>query len=84
MEEMEKTGLQDDVWQGFAVVCDDRARGVIGYGRPVRLIVTVRIVTSRDDMIADWTRIRHENFDNERCIGRKRYYGGDISGKPSG
>lgn len=62
-EELINHGLYDNVWQAFAVVGDDKATGVMGDERTVGHIVTVRIVTSKDAMTADWARIPHEILD---------------------
>jgi len=59
-EELKRSGLYDRVWQGFAVVCNDRWVGVMGDERVEGYIVIVRIVESVDGMTADWHRIDYE------------------------
>jgi GMP synthase (glutamine-hydrolysing) len=53
-------GLYDSVWQAFAIVGDDEAVGVLGDQRKLGHIVTVRIVSSRDGMTADWARLSED------------------------
>lgn len=59
-EELMKSGMYDDVWQAFAVVCNDKWVGVMGDSRVEGYIVIVRIVESIDGMTADWHKINHE------------------------
>ncbi|HDD66836.1 MAG TPA: GMP synthase (glutamine-hydrolyzing), partial [Nitrososphaeria archaeon] len=59
-EELKHSRLYDRVWQGFAVVCNDRWVGVMGDERVEGYIVIVRIVESVDGMTADWHKIDHE------------------------
>jgi len=59
-EELRRSGLHDKVWQGFAVVCNDKWVGVMGDERVEGYIVIVRIVESVDGMTADWHKIDHE------------------------
>ncbi|MCX8189227.1 MAG: glutamine-hydrolyzing GMP synthase [Nitrososphaeria archaeon] len=56
-EELRKAGLYNRVWQAFAFVGDDKAVAVLGDTRYYGYIVTVKIVTSKDGMTADWARI---------------------------
>ena len=56
-EELVKNKLYEKVWQGFAVVGDDKVVGVQGDKRTHGHIVTIRIVESVDAMTADWFRI---------------------------
>ncbi len=59
-EELRRAGLEQEIWQSFAVLPDIRTVGVMGdertYGRPV----VIRAVTSSDAMTADWARLPHE------------------------
>ena len=59
-EELKRSGLYEKVWQGFAVVCDDRWVGVMGDERVEGYIVIIRVVESVDGMTADWHKIDHE------------------------
>ncbi len=62
-EELRRAGLENEIWQSFAVLPDIRTVGVMGdertYGRPV----VIRAVTSSDAMTADWARLPHEVLD---------------------
>jgi len=59
-EELKESGLYDKVWQGFAVVCNDKWIGVMGDERVEGCIVIIRVVESVDGMTADWHKISHE------------------------
>lgn len=59
-EEFRRAGLYGEVWQAFAVVGDDVWTGVKGDRRAEGRIVTIRAVTSRDGMTADYYKIPHE------------------------
>ena len=63
-EELKKANLYDNVWQAFAFVGDDQAVGVLGDGRKMGYIVTVRIVESTDAMTADWVKLPYDILDN--------------------
>ena len=63
-EELKKANLYDSVWQAFAFVGDDQAVGVLGDGRKMGYIVTVRIVESTDAMTADWVKLPYDILDN--------------------
>ena len=63
-EELKKANLYDSVWQAFAFVGDDQAVGVLGDGRKMGHIVTVRIVESTDAMTADWVKLPSDVLDN--------------------
>ena len=62
-EELKKSNLYNEVWQAFAMVGDDQAVGVLGDGRKMGYIVTVRIVESTDAMTADWVKIPYDVLD---------------------
>ena len=63
-EELKKYNIHNTVWQAFAMVGDDKAVGVLGDGRKMGYIVTVRIVESTDAMTADWVKIPYDVLDN--------------------
>jgi GMP synthase (glutamine-hydrolysing) len=87
MEEMERSGLHDEVWQAFAVLLPVRTVGVMGDERTYDRVVALRIVESVDAMTADWARIPYEvlgrmsnRIINEvKGVNRVVY---DISSKP--
>ena len=62
-EELKKSNLYNEVWQAFAMVGDDQAVGVLGDGRKMGYIVTVRIVEATDAMTADWVKIPYDVLD---------------------
>ena len=60
LEEIREAGLYDDIWQAFAVLLPVRSVGVMGDSRTYEHVITLRAVTSRDGMTADWYQFSHE------------------------
>lgn len=56
-EELKTHGLYRKVWQGFAVVFEDKVVGVVGDERKLGSIVGIRIVQSLDAMTANFVRV---------------------------
>lgn len=56
-EEIAKAGLQEKIWQYFAVLTDMCSVGVMGDKRTYEHALALRAVTSVDAMTADWARI---------------------------
>jgi GMP synthase (glutamine-hydrolysing) len=54
LEEIRAAGLYDEIWQAFAVLLPVRAVGVMGDFRTYEHVLSLRAVTSRDGMTADW------------------------------
>jgi GMP synthase (glutamine-hydrolysing) len=88
-EEIQRAGLERELWQAFAVLADIRSVGVMGdertYGHPI----IIRAVTSDDAMTADWARLPYDLLEtmsnriiNEvHGVNRVAY---DITSKPPG
>lgn len=55
--ELKKSGYYDKIWQAFAALLPVKAVGVMGDARTYEYIITLRAVTSKDAMTADWARL---------------------------
>lgn len=56
-EEIARAGLDEEIWQYFAVLTGARSVGVMGDERTYDYTLALRGVTSVDGMTADWARI---------------------------
>ena len=56
-DEIAKAGLDEEIWQYFAVLPGNRSVGVMGDERTYDYTVGLRAVTSVDGMTSDWARI---------------------------
>jgi len=56
-EELKKSKYYDKVWQAFAALIPIKAVGVKGDARTYEYIISLRAVTSKDAMTADWARL---------------------------
>lgn len=54
LDEIDKAGLYDKIWQAFAVLLPVRTVGVMGDGRTYDFVCGLRAVTSTDGMTADF------------------------------
>ena len=68
LEEIEKAGLYDEIWQAFAVLLPVRTVGVMGDSRTYDHVLALRAVTSTDGMTADAYAFDHQFLG--RCAAR--------------
>jgi len=86
-EELKNSGYYDKVWQALAALIPVKAVGVKGDARTYEYIISLRAVTSKDAMTADWARLPYTLLEkisskilNEvKGVNRVLY---DISQKP--
>jgi GMP synthase (glutamine-hydrolysing) len=89
LEEIDRAGLYDAIWQAFAVLLPVKTVGVMGDGRTYDNVCALRAVTSTDGMTADYYPFPHDflgrvatRIINEvRGINRVVY---DVTSKPPG
>lgn len=67
-DEIAKAGLDNDIWQYFAVITDMKSVGVMGDFRTYDYTLALRAVNSIDAMTADWYRIPYDVL--EKCSTR--------------
>ena len=87
IEELRKAKLYGKIWQAFAALFPVKTVGVMGDARTYEYVITLRAVTSKDAMTADWAKIPYpilEKISNRiinevRGVNRVVY---DISQKP--
>ena len=87
IEELQSSGMYDQVWQAFSVLLPVKSVGVMGDERTYDQVIALRAVTAEDAMTADWARLPYEllgkvsnRIINEvKGINRVVY---DISSKP--
>ena len=59
-DEIAKAGLDEKIWQYFAVITNSPTVGVMGDFRTYENVIALRAVTSVDAMTADWARIPYD------------------------
>ena len=87
LEEIRAAGLYDEIWQAFAVLLPVQSVGVMGDARTYDDVLSLRAVTSRDGMTADWfpfphgvlARISTRIINEVQGVNRVTY---DVSSKP--
>ncbi len=60
IDALRESGWYDEIWQAFCVLLPVKTVGVKGDRRSHELAVSVRAVTSRDGMTADWGKLPHD------------------------
>lgn len=84
---IEEAGLYNKIWQAFAVLLPISTVGVMGDSRTYEYVLSLRAVTSKDGMTADWYSFDHNfladvsNKIINRVVGVNRVVY-DISSKP--
>jgi GMP synthase (glutamine-hydrolysing) len=89
LDEIDKVGLYDKIWQAFAVLLPVKTVGVMGDGRTYDYVCALRAVTSTDGMTADFYpfepaflgRVATRIINEVRGINRVVY---DYTSKPPG
>ena len=87
IDEIQKAKVYDEIWQAFAALLPVKAVGVMGDARTYEYMISLRAVTSRDGMTADWFKMPAEVFEkissrivnNVKGVNRVVY---DITQKP--
>lgn len=89
IEELEKNGLYDKIWQAFCVLLPVRTVGVQGDNRTYDKVIALRAVTSTDGMTANWypfdpsfmAHLSNRITNEVRGVNRVVY---DVTSKPPG
>ncbi|MDD5112178.1 MAG: glutamine-hydrolyzing GMP synthase, partial [Candidatus Altiarchaeota archaeon] len=88
-QELQKAGLYNKVWMGFAVLLSLKCVGIQGDERTYRYPIVIRIIESKDAMTANYTKMPYDILGNMstrivneiKQVNRVVY---DITNKPPG
>jgi len=74
IEELQKSGEYEKIWQAFAALLPVKVVGVMGNGRTYEYVIALRAVDSIDGMSADWHKIPNELLEkiSSTIIGKVR------------
>ena len=86
-DEVAKAGLDEQIWQYFAVITNSPTVGVMGDFRTYENVIALRAVTSVDAMTADWARIPYDVLEkiSTRIVNEVKHVNRivyDITSKP--
>ena len=86
-DEIEKAGLDEEIWQYFTVITNSKTVGVQGDFRTYENVIAIRAVTSLDAMTADWARIPYDVLEtiSNRIVNEVKHANRivyDITSKP--
>ncbi|MFQ5896653.1 MAG: glutamine-hydrolyzing GMP synthase [Candidatus Methylomirabilia bacterium] len=86
-DEVRRAGLEQELWQAFAVLLPVRSVGVMGDFRTYSQVIALRAVMSQDAMTADWARLPYDLLEriSSRIINEVKGVNRvvfDISSKP--
>jgi len=89
LSELVKNKIYYDIWQAFAAFIPVKTVGVMGDSRTYEYIISLRAVTSKDAMSADWARIPNHILEKiaQRIINEVKGINRvvfDITSKPPG
>ena len=87
ISELKREKQYDKIWQAFAALLPVKSVGVMGDQRTYEYVISLRAVTSKDGMTADWAKIPYDVLErisgkiinNVRGVNRILY---DVSQKP--